>query len=590
MLSQNETGRWLVVSCVLVVIAVSSVRVAAQPLTPPNRPHSAPGRKVVDFEKLCVVAAPRFPSSVPTCQVLIVGGGLGGVAAAEALARQGVSVILTEPTSHLGGQLTAQGLPLPDENRFIERQPGPSSRSYRDLRQQVRHYYGALSGIVAGREQNVGHCWVSRISGEPNVWEQAIRERLDALRGQFGIREILTRHALLDVQRYPGNARISYCDFLDLDTKRIVRIGALYVLDATETGDVLDLANAPWTIGQEPRRTYGEPDAPYMMHLEWVQSFTYCMVARWHSAGSLPIIDKPAEYDYFKSLGKYSLEYRYPEPRGTVVYKMLSTAPDALGPFWTYRRIVAASSFKDNPAYASDVAVINWSGNDFDQEDFIVKSPDEQVRILKRARAFAQGFLYWLQTECPRDDGGFGYPEIQPAPDELGADGFAPYPYVRESRRLLAVRPLTELDMIAPPDNPDQTTGTDFPDSVGLGLYSIDIHPTQGEPPALRSALPYELPLGAFIPISGPTNIIPAALDLGESRLAQASTRVHPTEWLIGEVAGNLAAYCVKHKVLPAQVREKSDLLAAFQSQLEHSGIATRWNEVLEAEPDLPAN
>ena len=68
---------------------------------------------------------------------------------------------------------------------------------------------------------------------------------------------------------------------------------------------------------------------------------------------------------------------------------------------------------------------MNWRGNDFHEESSLGKPLAEQARILERGKAFAQGFLYWLQTECPRDDGsGFGYPEIQlvtPNSAETGA-------------------------------------------------------------------------------------------------------------------------------------------------------------------------
>ncbi|MDQ2686960.1 MAG: FAD-dependent oxidoreductase, partial [Armatimonadota bacterium] len=168
--------------------------------TPPH-PPSATGRRVLDMERLTAVTAPRFPNEVPTCQVLILGGGVGGVAAAEALVRQGVSVILTEPTSHLGGQFTAQGLGVPDENRFIEQQPGPSTLRYRELRQQVRDAYARTPGVKAARADNVGQCWVSRVSGVPGVWEDAIDARLTPLVGPSGIRRVLLRHQLLDIQR-----------------------------------------------------------------------------------------------------------------------------------------------------------------------------------------------------------------------------------------------------------------------------------------------------------------------------------------------------------------------------------------------------
>ena len=54
-----------------------------------------------------------------TTDILIVGGGLGGVAAALAVLQLGRSVLLTEETDWLGGQLTAQAVP-PDEHPWIE--------------------------------------------------------------------------------------------------------------------------------------------------------------------------------------------------------------------------------------------------------------------------------------------------------------------------------------------------------------------------------------------------------------------------------------------------------------------------------------
>ena len=46
------------------------------------------------------------------CDILVAGGGTGGVAAALAAAEAGRSVILTEETDWLGGQLTSQAVPL----------------------------------------------------------------------------------------------------------------------------------------------------------------------------------------------------------------------------------------------------------------------------------------------------------------------------------------------------------------------------------------------------------------------------------------------------------------------------------------------
>lgn len=541
-------------------------------------------RRVLDIEKLRAVAAGRFPSDVPTCDVLVVGGGLGGVAAAEALARQGVSVILSEPTRMLGGQLTAQGVATPDENSHIEKEPGPGTRSYRALRETVRAWYGAQPGIVPGRERNVGQCWVSRVSAEPRVWEQAARARLAVFAGPGGIRRILLRHQLVEVRRYPGNNQFAYADLVDLDTGRVVRVGAQFLLDASEWGDGLALAGAPWTLGQEARTETGEPHAPLQAHPEWVQSLTYCFALRWQPDGPYARVPKPDEYEYFKSLGEYTLGYDYID-RGRVYYKVWMGAPGAGGPFWTYRRLLASTSF-GALGRAGDLSLINWRGNDFHQESPINKPIGEQIRILRRAKAYAQGFLYWLQTECPRDEGGFGYPEMQLDFDQMNSeDGFALHPYIRESRRLSAEFTLTENHLAPDPADPEKTTGEAFFDAVGIALYAIDIHPAKSEPPLLVRALPYHLPLGAFVPRAGPANVLPAAKNFGATRLALASARMHPTEWLVGEIAAHLAAFCLKRGVLPTQVRNTPELLGRFRQQLEQSGVTTDWSLVLSSAP-----
>src|SRR5688572_24605066 len=70
--------------------------------------------------------------------LVIIGGGLGGCAAALAAARNGLRVIMTEETDWIGGQLTSQAVP-PDENPWIETFGG--TRSYLELRTRIRDYY-----------------------------------------------------------------------------------------------------------------------------------------------------------------------------------------------------------------------------------------------------------------------------------------------------------------------------------------------------------------------------------------------------------------------------------------------------------------
>ncbi len=553
-------------------------------------------RGVLDVQNRRVVIGDRFPTDTePTCDVLILGGGTGGVAAAEAVARRGLSVIIVEPTASLGGQFTAQLVPAPDENSYIERENGPSTAAYRQLRSRVRELAATLPNAKPTAAANIGQGWVSRVCAPPELWAQAINERIAARSGNRGIKRVYIRHQVRAIETL-ANGLVNYADVVDLDTGRVTRIGARYMIDATEDGAALALAGCPTSIGQEARAEYNEPHAPDGARPEWVQSFTYCFLTRWQNEPEGRVmVARPDEYDYFKSVGEYTLDYVYSE-RGTVTYRMLTKAAGAGGPFWTYRRLLAAGSFTGGASPEGDVALMNWRGNDFHEESYLGKPLAEQARILERGKQFAQGFCWWLQNECPRDDGsGVGYPEIQlviggaeSTGAGIGGDGFGVAPYVRESRRLRAVTTLTENDMVAPPGNPAAKWGTEFADSVGCALYAVDVHPAKGEPHLLLPAVPYHLPLGAFLTTSGPANILPGAKNFGASRLALASARMHPTEWMAGEIAGMLAAFCIRRDLdVPNAARDSPDLFAAFRAELRQEGITFSWRDII---GDTPLN
>ena len=102
--------------------------------------------------------------------LVIVGGSLGGCAAALAACRAGLDVILTEETDWMGGQATAQAVP-PDEHPWIE--SFGCTRSYRAYRDAVRAFYRDHYPLTATARSlphlNPGDGWVSRICHEPRV-------------------------------------------------------------------------------------------------------------------------------------------------------------------------------------------------------------------------------------------------------------------------------------------------------------------------------------------------------------------------------------------------------------------------------------
>src|SRR5436190_2984184 len=156
-----------------------STNSASTPTPNPQRP--TPNPQLLDVQRMRLVSgrASEPPDRETECEVLVVGGGMGGVAAALAAARAGRSVLLTEETDWLGGQMTAQGVSALDEHRFIETFGGTAS--YTALRRAIRDSYRSHSRLAPGADTpafNPGNGWVSRLCFEPSVGVQAIEALL----------------------------------------------------------------------------------------------------------------------------------------------------------------------------------------------------------------------------------------------------------------------------------------------------------------------------------------------------------------------------------------------------------------------------
>jgi hypothetical protein len=203
---------------------------------------------------------------------------------------------------------------------------------------------------------------------------------------------------------------------------------------------------------------------------------------------------------------------------------------------------------------------------------------------LEEARQLSLSLLYWLQTEAPRPDGGSGWKGLRLRPDIVGTeDGLAKYPYVRESRRIRAEFTVLEQHVgtgaraKATGLKPAEVAAEPFKDSVGIGSYRIDLHPTSGGDNYIDFAsLPFQIPLGALIP-RRVENLLPASKNLGVTHITNGCYRLHPVEWNIGEAAGALAAFCFVRKRVPREVRAKSEFLAEFQGLLTRDGVPLHW-------------
>jgi hypothetical protein len=516
--------------------------------------------------------------------VLVVGGGLGGVAGALAAIRLGKRVVLTEETDWLGGQLTSQAVP-PDEHPWIEAHG--ATRSYRLLREKIRAYYHRnypLTDKARAEERlNPGQGGVSPLCHEPRVALAAIEEMLAPHRSS-GRLEVLVRHR--PTSAGTDGDRVTSVTLLDEETKEQTVIHAPYVLDATELGDLLELANVEHVIGAESQRETGEPHALEEDPLDQ-QAISWCFAIDY-----LPdedhTIEKPEDYEFWRG---YRADFWPGSQLGWADVDPISlktrhrpifdgpTDRESAGDFWHYRRILYRKHFGEGFA-PSDITLVNWPQIDYWLGPIVGVTEEEKQKNLHASKQLSLSMLYWMQTEAPRHDGGQGYPGLRLRGDVAGSpDGLAKYIYVREARRIRAEFTVLEQHVgVEARESRDRAER--FGDSVGVGSYRIDLHPST----ALRtyvdiSSYPFQIPLGALIPIRV-ENMLPANKNIGTTHITNGCYRLHPVEWNIGEAAGALAAYCLEKGLTPRQVRNSPERLPDFQGVLKNTlGFELEWPE-----------
>ncbi len=523
--------------------------------------------------------------------VAVIGGGLGGVAAALAAARMGRTVILTEESPWLGGQVTSQLVP-PDEHPWIEHMG--ATASYREFRARIRDYYRRNYPLTrqaaADVHLNPGQGGVSVICHEPRVALAAIDEMLAPYRLDGTIEVWLS---YTPVAAETDGDRISAVELSGPDGERRL-LAAERFIDATETGDLLALADVEHVVGAESRQTTGELHA-----VEGAadpldqQAFTWCFAVDY-----LPdrdnTIDRPDGYarwrDYVPSFWPgplLSWTDVHPitlEPRTENIFAgAASPRGGKARDRWNYRRISSVGTFEQG-RYASDVSVVNWPQNDYWLGPLIGVDDAVRERNLADSRQLSLSLLYWMQTEAPRYDGGTGYPGLRLRGDLTGGvDGLALRPYIRESRRILAEFSVLEqhVGKEARAELGLEPGSELFADSVGIGSYRIDLHPSTGGAGGARTYIdvanyPFQIPYGALVPVRV-DNLLAGAKNIGTTHITNGCYRLHPVEWNIGEAAGAAAAFSLDHRVPPRALRTEA-LLGDFQSLLTSvHGIELAW-------------
>lgn len=609
------------------------------------------GALVLAIVMLGAMGAQASPVHTLECEVVVAGGGFAGVAASLEALSLNRKVCMTEITDWVGGQVSAQGVSALDEDT-LQRKEDLFPAGYLEFRRRVQERYG---------DANPGKCWVSTLCFSPQSGVAVLEGMLAPYltRGQLillkntvvkdvevqgnEIRSLLVlTHRARNPERDQNSLPLSHYiedwyrpEPSELFDKELVRLTPpgdrpnlrvpWMVIDATETGELLPLADVPYRLGSD-RKTPWEPGAssagtdPYC-----IQNFTYSFAIEQDDDEQTLL--KPTNYDSPFNAPAYSFEkslFRFP-----VIF--------------TYRRIRGMKKLKVQPIQAGfgdihpgDQSLMNWTwGNDWrlstaDTNVVLTQAQLEadgqlprkvlfgfvlpgdwrgglRTRALADAEDHAFGFYYWLvegtddwllerldpRYRKPRLS---GYGLLHGKDSPMGTShGLSRYPYFREARRIVGrtspgypngfmiyENDLSGADATAlHPGQPRQ-----YYDSVGLGQYRVDIHPCVidgqfhsspyeafGKPPNPR--FPYQIPLRALIP-QRIDNLLAGSKNIATSHITNAAYRVHPAEWAIGVAAGHTASFAFERQVFPSEMTDSTprvrQLLEALQRQIQSRG------------------
>ncbi len=535
-------------------------------------------------------AASAMPQKLPGVDVLVVGGGTGGVAAALALLQGGRTVVLTEPTGWIGGQLTSQAVP-PDEHSWIEEGIG-ATRLYLDMREMARQYFKDYYPVTKKARDaanlDPGQHWSLRLSLEPFIWHEVLRGMFEPYVASGRLRILLNSRPISATR---SGKVVTEVRFATPNGEQVIK--PRYVVEATELGDLLPLANIPHIVGRE--KGGADNGGTGELHNPWDYADPMCQQAFTVVAavGYTPTrLGEPVRSPLFK---EFEPIYRTFGRNGRDVFDPSRNWLWNEGRnFWQYRRARYAGHLVDRGF--GDITLLNQPENDC--VDLLLPAagptdPSAYAATVERGNEQTRGLVEYFQRAHPRPDGrGNGWSRLFLAPSSVGSStGLALYPYIRESRRILSHRPILEYHVGVDARQarfPGAKAAHTFSQSVGIGAGPIDIHTTAAYPHGLHiPTYPFQIPLGALVPREV-TNVLVGGKAIGTTHITNGCYRYHPVEWNIGESAGHALAFALNRNLQPTVLLTSAPTFAQFATYLDRRGVQRNWPK--EIRPKLVAS
>ncbi|MFN3151223.1 FAD-dependent oxidoreductase [Bremerella sp.] len=490
----------------------------------------------------CVFSNP-LQAETKAADVIVYGSTPGGFCAAIGAAREGASVILLEPTSHVGGVNTG-GLSFSDSNQTVRTTVmGLFDEWHRRIEADYKVRGVALPYDVSVKDN-------SKWTYEPHVAMQVTMAMLE----EAGV-EVLPEHVLQSVAMNGKSIE-------SLLTSQGTFQAKTYV-DATYEGDLMAAAKVSWTIGREDKADFGESLAgkrypkgkmkidgfdaegnllPLVTtadpgeeaagdELVMVYSFRLCLTAEPENRVPMP---KPDNYDP----ARFEAVRRYIATGGRSYGIDLYPLPG--------KKFDGNNSIGGQFSLGLVGACNGWSEADQAGRD----------KIFKEHKQYTLEFYHFLTTDpaVPQEVKG-KYARLGLCKDEFAATGhFPPQLYVREGRRMQGMYVVSQKDILESPAKEDPIAVSSFPiDSHDCQRVAFADGTVGDEGTIFPVRIPgrphgyaYHIPYRSIVPKPDECDNLLVPVAMSCTHVGISSIRVEPTWMIIGQSAGVAAAMAAK--------------------------------------------
>ena len=511
---------------------------------------------------IALLAMHVSPAALPakSFDVVVYGGTSSGIIAAIQVQKSGKSVLLLEPSLHLGG-LTTGGLGATDIGRkyvigglareFYHRVQLHYRQDSAWVHETIDDYQKRSPGFAPG-EQTM---WTF----EPHIASQIFREMLTETGIQTLVGERLDRAAGVKM----ADGRI-----VSITTESGKTFAAKMFIDATYEGDLLAAASVSYHVGRESNDTYGETLNGFQRKNAVSHQFTHqvdpYMVPGDPASGLLWGIQQtniPTDGTGDNTLQAYCFRLcmtdeptnrrpwpkpaDYDESRYELLLRNFEAGDHRIPwlPTWMPNR---KTDTNNKHAYSTDYIGGNY---DYPDADYATRE-----RIIADHRNYQQG-LFWtlanhprVPTEVRETFQRFGLPL-----DEFVDNGNWPTQlYIREARRMISDYVMTEQncrrERIAE-------------DSVGMGAYGMDSHNCLRHVSVEGFARnegdiqvpvpnPYPISYRSIVPKAEECTNLFAPVCVSSSHIGFGSIRMEPVFMVLGQSAALAAVQAIDNNVM----------------------------------------